>query len=171
MLPRKLRGVLAEQIERRREMLTTDLRRGIDWVELPDAIERKYKNARRELGWQFLFASRQLSIDPRTGNRGRHHVHEGAVQRAVGQAAGKAGIIKKASPHVLRHSFATHLLEMGYDIRTLQELLGHQDVATTMIYTHVMQKGVAGTRSPLDLLDDLSEDEVREAVSATRRMG
>jgi integron integrase len=121
MLPKKLRSVLAERIEIRKETLQQDLVRGIDWVELPDAIERKYKNARRELAWQFVFASRQISTDPRTGNRGRHHVHPGAIQRAVSLAVKKVGITKKAAPHTLRHSFATHLLEMNYDIRTVHE--------------------------------------------------
>jgi integron integrase len=170
MLPRKLRPALAEQVECRATVHARDLARGVAWVELPHALARKYPNAPRELGWQFLLASRQLSRDPRSGHTGRHHLHEGALQRAVADAVRKTGLTKPISAHTFRHSFATHLLEMGYDIRTVQLLLGHKDVSTTMIYTHVMEQGVAGVRSPLDLLDELADDEVQAAVQATRRL-
>src|SRR5262249_22287033 len=144
-----------EQLERRRTVHQRDLNDGFGWVSLPHALARKYPNGPRELGWQFLFASRQRSEDPRTGQVGRHHLHEGVLQRAVSQAVSRTGLMKRISAHTFRHSFATHLLEMGYDIRTVQQLLGHKDVSTTMIYTHVMRQGVAGVRSPLELLDDL----------------
>ncbi|MBY0528415.1 MAG: tyrosine-type recombinase/integrase [Gemmataceae bacterium] len=121
-------------------------------ADLPNAIEVKYPHAAQELGWQFVFASARLSRCPRTGRTGRHHLHEAAVQRAVSRAGREAGFAKAIQCHTLRHSFATHLLEMGYDIRTVQQLLGHTDVRTTMIYTHVMEQGVAGVRSPLDAL-------------------
>jgi integrase len=124
----------------------------VAWVELPHALDRKYPKAPRELGWQFLLASRQLSRDPRSGRVGRHHLHEGALQRAVNQAVRGLGFTKPISCHTFRHSFATHLLESGQDIRTVQELLGHKDVRTTMIYTHVMRAGPFGVRSPLDLV-------------------
>ena len=168
MMPRPLRPALLAQVEQRRARHDRDRERGQGWVALPHAFARKAPHAPYELGWQFLFASRQLSRDPRTGHVGRHHLHEGALQRAVAAAIRQAGIVKRITPHTFRHSFATHLLEMGYDVHTVQQLLGHKDVNTTMIYTHVMQQGVAGVRSPLELLDDLSPDQVQAAVDASR---
>jgi integron integrase len=168
MLPRKLRPAIVALLDRRRALHERDLARGVARVELPNALARKYPQAARELGWQFLFASQLLSRDPRTEAVGRHHLHEAALQRAVALAARRAGLVKRVSCHTFRHSFATHLLEQGHDVRTVQELLGHKDANTTMIYLHVMEKGVAGVRSPLDLLDDLSSEEVRAAVEASR---
>jgi integrase len=135
---------------------------------LPDALARKYPNAVRELGWQFLFGSRQLSRDPRTGKIGRWHVYDNSLQRAVTTAVRSLGLTKRISCHTFRHSFATHLLERGVDIRTVQELLGHKDVSTTMIYTHVMEQGAARTASPLDDLDAVTNEELLAALAATR---
>jgi integron integrase len=123
---------------------------GFAGVELPDALDRKYANAPIDIGWQYVFPAPRPSRDPRTGAIRRHHLHETSVQRAVRQAARRAGITKPVGPHTLRHCFATHLLERGYDIRTVQELMGHADVRTTQIYTHVMKKGAAAVKSPLD---------------------
>jgi site-specific recombinase XerD len=119
-------------------------------VDLPFALAKKYPNADREWGWQYIFPSEQLSPSPFSGELCRHHLHESTVQKAVSSATTKAGIAKRVSCHTFRHSFATHLLQNGYDIRTVQELLGHKDVKTTMIYTHVLQKGARAIRSPLD---------------------
>jgi site-specific recombinase XerC len=123
---------------------------GVPGVYVPEALARKYPSAGTDLEWQWLFPTKNLVRDPATGLRRRHHVAETTWQVAVKQAARRAGITKKVTPHVLRHSFATHLLEQGTDIRTVQDLLGHQDVKTTEIYTHVMKKPGMGVRSPLD---------------------
>jgi integron integrase len=127
-----------------------DLAEGYGCAYLPYALERKYPNANREWIWQYVFPAQDRSRDPQTGNVRRHHIHATSIQKAIQAAARKAGIQKHVTPHVFRHSFATHLLEAGYDIRTVQELLGHKDVKTTMIYTHVLNKGPKAVRSPLD---------------------
>lgn len=126
---------------------------GITHVYLPNALSRKYPNAGKELKWQFVFASRKLSVDPASGNKGRHHIHQKSVERALRKAVRETGVLKHVTAHVFRHSFATHLLENGYDIRTVQELLGHAHVNTTMIYTHVLNRGGRGVRSPIDALN------------------
>lgn len=150
MLPASLTPVLRDHIATRRSLHDVDLSTGHADVELPDAIERKYPRAGQEWAWQYLFAAPGYSTDPRTGVVRRHHWGERNIQRAVKSAARAAGISKLAHPHTLRHSFATHLLESGHDIRTVQELLGHSDVKTTMIYTHVLNRGGRGVVSPLD---------------------
>jgi integron integrase len=150
MLPKALKHHLKLQVGAVQKLHKADLERGHGDVHLPYALERKYQNASRDFIWQYVFPAEKLSVDPRSGRTGRHHTAEQNVQRAVKQALRKAGVHKNGSCHSFRHSFATHLLEDGYDIRTVQELLGHKDVRTTMIYTHVLNKGGKGVRSPLD---------------------
>lgn len=152
VLPENLVLPLQGQLGRARVVHDADRAAGLPGVWMPDALDVKYPAAPRAWGWQWVFPSPVCSVDPRSGVQRRHHLNENSVQRAVTQAARRAGINKPCSPHVLRHSFATHLLQAGYDIRTVQELLGHAEVKTTMIYTHVLNRGGRAVRSPLDQL-------------------
>jgi len=151
MLPVKLKHPLMRHLQRVRVLHLDDLAAGYGEVFLPYALAGKYPNAPKLWAWQYVFPAANTSIDPRGGNRRRHHVSQSAIQKAVREAIRKAGIAKHASCHTFRHSFATHLLEQGYDIRTVQELLGHKDVKTTMIYTHVLNRGGRGVQSPMDM--------------------
>ena len=150
MLPLNLSEPLRRHLSRVKAQHEQDLEDGFGSVHLPFAFARKSPNAAREWGWQYVFPSSRLSIDPRSGRKQRHHIAGGVLQSALKRAVNAAGIVKRANCHSLRHSFATHLLSRGYDIRTVQELLGHKDVSTTMIYTHVLNRPGIGVKSPLD---------------------
>lgn len=150
MLPQVVAPLLRNHLVTVKHLHETDLANGYGMVELPYALARKYPNADREWYWQYIFPSEKHSVDPRSKVVRRHHLDESSLQKAVRRAAAEAGITKHVTPHIFRHCFATHLLEAGYDIRTVQELLGHKDVKTTQIYTHVLNKGPSAVRSPLD---------------------
>jgi integrase len=150
ILPAALVEPLQREIDRGRALHDADVREGFGRVWLPHALARKYPGADREPGWQYVFPADRRSLDPRDGQERRHHLDDQVLSRGLGSAARRIGLAKPVGAHTLRHSFATHLLEAGYDIRTVQELLGHKDVATTQIYTHVLGKGANAVRSPLD---------------------
>jgi integron integrase len=150
VLPDGVKPALKEHLVYVKRLHQDDLTQGYGRVYLPNALSKKYPNADRQWGWQYAFPAKALSKDPRSGMKRRHHMHVSSIQKAIRKAVYLSGVVKPVGCHTLRHSFATHLLAEGYDIRTVQELLGHKDVSTTMIYTHVLNRGGKGVRSPLD---------------------
>jgi integron integrase len=165
MLPDALAPALRDQLARSRAIWTEDRAAGRPGVWLPDALAKKYPRAPQAWAWHWVFAAPELAVDPRTGVRRRHHLYEQRVQRALKRAVEAAGIARPVSVHTLRHGFATHLLEAGYDIRTVQELLGHADVSTTMVYTHVLNRGGRGVMSPLDRMQPPRAESASAAYS------
>ena len=150
VLPEDIKAALREHLVYVKRLHQSDLGAGGGRVYLPNALARKYPNADRHWGWQYVFPAKTLSEDPRSGIKRRHHIHVSSIQKAIRKSAKLCAIVKPVGCHTLRHSFATDLLQAGYDIRTVQELLGHKDVSTTMIYTHVLNRGGKGVKSPLD---------------------
>jgi integrase len=170
MLPRSLAPDLQRHLQERRLEHDRDLAQGRAYAPLPFALAKKFPRAAQELGWQFLFAARRHSRDPNTGNIGRFHINPGMLARAVVTAARQSALNRRVGCHTLRHSFATHLVERNIDLRTIQVLLGHESLETTMIYTHIARSGPAGVTSPLDLLGDVAAADVLAALEATRQL-
>jgi integron integrase len=170
MLPRCLKPDLQEHLAERQQQHDRDRLRRRAYAPLPFALARKFPRAAQDLGWQFVFASQRCSRDPKTGNIGRFHVHPGVLARAVMAASQRVGLNRRIGCHTLRHSFATHLVERGIDLRTIQVLLGHESLETTMIYAHLARRGPAGVTSPLDVLGEVASADVQAALEATRRL-